>query len=107
MESYALLLGATLSAGTVLALAALGLSDGQCSASRLAAPVPEAAAVSAALAEAHRQAERLTATQAERDAARKEASQAREDAATLRGRVEALETVMAQEKGKTGGAKKT
>ena len=61
----------------------------------------------AAAAEAHRQAERLTATQAERDAARKEASQAREDAATLRGRLEALETVMAQEKGKTGGAKKT
>ena len=60
-----------------------------------------------AAAEAHRQAERLTAAQGERDAARKEASQAREDAATLRGRVEALETVMAQEKGKTGGAKKT
>jgi hypothetical protein len=37
------------------ALAALGLSDGQCSASRLAAPLPEAATVSAALAEAHRQ----------------------------------------------------
>jgi SAM-dependent methyltransferase len=37
------------------ALAALGLSDGQCSASRLAAPLPEADTVSAALAEAHRQ----------------------------------------------------
>ena len=58
-------------------------------------------------AEAHRQAERLTATQAERDAARKEASQAREEAATLRGRLEALETIMAQDKAKAGNAKKT
>ena len=58
-------------------------------------------------AEAHRQAERLMATQAERDAARREASQAREDAARMRGRLEALETVIAREKAKTGGEKKT
>jgi chromosome segregation ATPase len=46
----------------------------------------------AAAAEAHRQAERLTAIQSERDQARKEASAAREESATLRGRLEALET---------------
>ena len=57
-------------------------------------------------AEAHRQAERLTATQAERDAERREASQAREDAARMRGRLEALETVMGKEKIKTGDEKK-
>lgn len=58
-------------------------------------------------AEAHRQAERLTAAQSERDAARKEAGRAREDAATLRGRVAALETIMAREGARDGGPKKT
>ncbi len=50
-------------------------------------------------AEAHRQAERLMAAQAKCDAARREASQAREEAARMRGRLEALETVIAREKG--------
>ncbi|QSQ62217.1 DNA-binding protein [Xanthomonas translucens] len=59
----------------------------------------------AVAAEAHRQAERLTATQAERDTARKEAAQAREEAATLRGRLDALETVMAGGKGKGSSTK--
>jgi chromosome segregation ATPase len=52
----------------------------------------------AAAAEAHRQAERLTAIQSERDQARKEASAAREEAATLRGRLEVLENITAKEK---------
>jgi chromosome segregation ATPase len=60
----------------------------------------------AAAAEAHRQAERLTSIQNERDQARKEASAAREGAATLRGRLEALESI-AQEKAKGGSTKKT
>lgn len=59
-----------------------------------------------AAAEAHRQAERLTASQAERDAARREVSQAREEAAALRGRLEALESVLAEAKAKTGGSTK-
>ncbi|SDY81785.1 DNA-binding protein [Nitrosomonas halophila] len=46
--------------------------------------------------EAARQAERYTKVQAERDSIRKEAAQAREDAATLRGRLEVLETVLAK-----------
>jgi chromosome segregation ATPase len=50
----------------------------------------------AAAQEAARQVERYIKAQAERDSSRKEASQAREEAATLRGRLEALETVMAR-----------
>ncbi|WP_228734939.1 hypothetical protein [Xanthomonas euvesicatoria] len=46
--------------------------------------------------EAHRQAERLTAAHGERDQAKREASKAREEAATLRGRLEALETLMSK-----------
>jgi len=53
--------------------------------------------------EAARQAERYTKAQAERDSSRKEASQAREEAATLRGRLEALETVMAKATKAEGG----
>ena len=61
-------------------------------------------------AEAHRQAERLTAAQGERDQAKRDAAQAREEAAGLRGRLEALETVMAQGRAAdptSGGRKKT
>ena len=62
-------------------------------------------------AESHRQAERLTSIQGERDHAKMEAAQAREDAATLRGRVEALEAVLAQtraaQSAKDGDRKKT
>ena len=61
-------------------------------------------------AEAHRQAERLTAAQGERDQAKRDAAQAREEAAGLRGRLEALETVMAQGRPAdpaSGGRKKT
>ena len=57
----------------------------------------------AAAQEAARQAERYTKAQAERDSSRKEASQAREEAATLRGRLEALETVMAKATKAEGG----
>lgn len=46
--------------------------------------------------EAHRQAERLTAAKGARDQAKRDTALAREEAATLRGRLEALETVMAQ-----------
>jgi len=56
-----------------------------------------------AAAEAHRQAERLAAVKAERDVARKEANQAREDAATLRGQLQALQTVMPKKKTKDDG----
>lgn len=53
--------------------------------------------------EAARQAERYTKAQAERDAARRDAAQAREDAAALRGRLEALESLLP--KGGEGSSK--
>lgn len=46
--------------------------------------------------EAVTQAERFTSVQAERDAAAKDARDAREEAATLRGKIEGLETALAQ-----------
>ena len=48
--------------------------------------------------EAQRQEQRLTVAQGELDQAKRDAAQAREEAAALRGRLEALQTVMAQDR---------
>ena len=59
-----------------------------------------------AAAETHRMAESFTRVQAERDAARKEAKAAREEAATLRGRVEVLNSLVSPDDRKRSGSKK-